>query len=474
MTEAQQTGAEPGIWAGIAELSRQLQAGDVSPVDLTRAALDRLESTGNRLNAVVTLTRERAMAEAAAAERELQAGQSRGPLHGIPWGAKDLLATAGVPTSWGAEPLRHQQFEHDAAVVERLRDAGAVLVAKLAMVELAGGAGYDQPNAALTGPGRNAWDPGTWAGGSSSGSGAAVAAGCVPFAIGSETWGSITTPSALNGITGLRPTYGRVSRRGAMALSWTMDKLGPMARSAEDCWLVLEAIAGHDPGDPTSSRERLGALPDPADRYKVAVPQGLDASLGGAVAANFAATLEVVRSYATVEEIELPALPWSDAASLIISAEGASAMQDLIEDGTTRSLTAPEDRYGLYDGLTLPAVDYLRALRVRRLGMTKMAELMAAYDAILAPTLIFEAPPITASFDSFFGEQRGQSLGALGNLCGLPTITVPNGLGDRGLPTGVEFLGTAWSEATITGIAKAFQDRTPWHLKRPQIGRSDR
>lgn len=473
MIDAQEKETAPGPWTGVAELSRLLQAGAISPVELAQAAIDRLDSVGRDLNAVATLTRERAMAEATAAERELRAGQSRGPLHGIPWGAKDLLATTDAPTSWGAEPLKHQQFDQDAAVVERMREAGAVLVAKLAMVELAGGAGYDQPNAAWTGPGRNAWDPETWAGGSSSGSGAAVAAGCVPVAIGSETWGSITTPSALNGITGLRPTYGRVSRRGAMALSWTMDKLGPMARSAEDCWLVLQAIAGHDPEDATSTRERLGALPDPPVRYKIAVPRGLDASLTGAVAANFAATLEVVRSYATVEEIELPDLPWSDAASLIISAEGASAFQDLIEDGTTRGLTAPDDRYGLYDGLTLPAVDYLRALRIRRLGMTKMAALMAPYDAILSPTLRYEAPPIDASFATFFGEQRVQSLGALGNLCGLPTITVPNGLGDRKLPTGVEFLGAPWSEATITGIAKAFQERTDWHIKRPQIGRSD-
>ena len=456
-------------WPGVAELSRRLGAGEISPVELAAIALDRLERTGQELNAVVTVTRERATAEARRAERELRTGQSRGVLHGIPWGAKDLLATAGIPTSWGVAPLRDQHFDRDAAVVERLRDAGAVLVAKLAMVELAGGAGYDQPDAALTGPGRNAWDPEAWAGGSSSGSGVAVAAGLVPFAIGSETWGSITTPAALNGITGLRPTYGRVSRRGAMALSWTMDKLGPMARSAEDCWLVLQAVAGHDPGDAASARHPLGSLPKDGGTFRIAVPKGLDASLSGGVAANFAAALDVVRTFATVAEIDLPDLPWSDAASVIISAEGASALQELIEDGTTRGLTAPEDRYGLYDGLTLPAVDYLRALRVRRLGMRRMAERMAPFDAVMAPTLVFEAPPITASFEAFFGEQRGPSLGALGNLCGLPTITVPNGFGERGLPTGVEFLGASWGEPTIIGIATAFQERTDWHRRWPPV-----
>jgi aspartyl-tRNA(Asn)/glutamyl-tRNA(Gln) amidotransferase subunit A len=457
----------PDLSLGIAELGRLLRAGKISPVDLAQTALDGLEKTGRTLNAVVTLTPERAMEQAKQAEREIRSGQLRGPLHGIPWGAKDLLATAGIPTTWGAAPLRDQRFDVDAAVVERLRDAGAVLVAKHAMVELAGGAGYDQPDAALTGPGRNAWDRETWSGGSSSGSGAAVAAGLVPFAIGSETWGSITTPSALNGITGLRPTYGRVSRRGAMALSWTMDKLGPMARSADDCWLVLQAIAGSDPGDPTSVDRPLGELRIEDVPFRLATPEGWTDALGGTIAENFRASLDVLQTIATIEEIQLPDLPWTDAASLIISAEGASALQDLIEDGTTRHLTAPEDRYGLYTGLALPAVDYLRALRVRRRGMWEMESTLARFDGIVAPTLLFEAPPIDASLNAYFGDRRGPSLGALGNLCGLPTITIPNGFGDRGLPTGIEILGAPWTEEIITSIAIAYQARTDWHRRRP-------
>ena len=215
-------------------------------------SLRRLETIGPKLGAVVTVTRERALAQAHRANQELLAGRDRGPLHGIPYGAKDLLATKGIPTTWGAEPLRGQVFDFDATVVRRLEEAGAVLVAKLAMVELAGGLGYNNPDASFTGPGRTPWNPDYWSGGSSSGPASAVAAGLVPFAIGSETSGSILTPAAFCGVTGLRPTYGLVSRHGAMALCWTLDKLGPLARGADDCALVLAAIAGADPADPTT------------------------------------------------------------------------------------------------------------------------------------------------------------------------------------------------------------------------------
>ena len=239
-------------FASVAELGRRLRTRKVSATELATHFLDRLESLGPTFGAVVTVTRGRALSEAAAADREIARGRWRGPLHGIPYGVKDLLAAEGYPTSWGAAPYENQLFAADATVVARLKAAGAVLVAKLAMVELAGGMGYNQANASFTGPGRTPWNPDYWSGGSSSGPGAAVAAGLVPFAIGSETSGSIVTPAAYSGVTGLRPTYGLVSRHGAMALSWTMDKLGPMGRSAEDCALVLAAIAGKDPEDPSS------------------------------------------------------------------------------------------------------------------------------------------------------------------------------------------------------------------------------
>jgi len=246
---------EDVLFASVRDLGHLLRTRKISSVELTEAYLGRLETIGPRLGAVVTVTRELALAQARKADRELATPRGyRGPLHGVPFGAKDLLATRGIPTTWGAEPYRDQVFDYDATVITRLRDAGAVLLGKLAMVELAGGMGYNNPDASFTGPGRSPWNPDHWSGGSSSGSGAATAAGLVAFAIGSETSGSIMTPSTNCGLSGLRPTYGLVSRHGAMALCWTLDKLGPMCRTADDCGLVLAAIAGRDPADPTTGQ----------------------------------------------------------------------------------------------------------------------------------------------------------------------------------------------------------------------------
>jgi aspartyl-tRNA(Asn)/glutamyl-tRNA(Gln) amidotransferase subunit A len=454
-------------YATIAELGRLIRSGQTTPTRLAEHCIDRLETVGRQLNAVVTITHDLALAQARQAEEELAAGHDRGPLHGIPYGAKDLLATAGIPTSWGAAPLKDQVFNQDAAVVERLREAGAVLVAKLAMVECAGGFGYEQPNASFTGPGKSAWNEDAWSGGSSSGSGSAVGGGCVPFAIGSETWGSIHTPSTFNGITGLRPTYGRVSRRGAMALSWTMDKLGPMAHTARDCWTVLAAIAGRDPGDPTTTEHPLPPLPARESGFRFGVLRGATERAQSQVAANFTASLDVLREIGTLDEVSLPDLPWDAAASVVVIAEGTSAFEEFITSGDCAGLTAPEDRVGLYHGLTLPAVDYLRALRIRRLGSRQLDALLANYDAIIAPTLPYVATPIAENFATWFGRDRGPSLGAAGNLCGLPSVTVPNGFGERGLPTALEFLGRAYAEDRIAAAAMAYQARTDWHTQRP-------
>src|SRR5438552_13450824 len=236
----------------IAEWNAKLKAKQISAVDLARAFSARLEKFGPRYNALALPLTERAVRQAKAADDDIKRDRFRSPLHGVPFGVKDLLSLAGKPTTWGAKPFAAQVFDYDATALKKLDKAGAVLVGKLAMVELAGGGGYRFAAASLTGPGINPWDRTRWSGGSSSGPGSTVAAGLVPFAIGSETSGSILTPAAFCGITGLRPTYGLVSRHGAMALSWTMDKLGPMARTAHDCGLVLAAIAGGDPADPSS------------------------------------------------------------------------------------------------------------------------------------------------------------------------------------------------------------------------------
>src|SRR6184192_454295 len=274
-------------------LGAKLRTGEVTSVGLTKFCLDRLEKYGPRYNCVVTVTRDLALKEAEQADKELKAGRDRGPLHGIPYGAKDLLATSGgIPTTWGAAPFKDRCFDYDATVIRHLEEAGAVLVAKLAMVEFAGGMGYRQPNASFTGPGISPWSPDAWSGGSSSGSGSAVGAGLVPFAIGSETWGSILGPATYCGVTGLRPTYGRVSRYGAMPLCWTLDKLGPLALTAEDCGLVLDAIAGADPADPTAAARpyRYDAR-DPGRGFRFAVVGGTADAADPAVSEAFTRAL---------------------------------------------------------------------------------------------------------------------------------------------------------------------------------------
>ena len=295
------------VFMPIRELGELVRTRQVSPVELAETFLARLDSIGPRYNAVVTVTHERAMEQARRAESEIAAGEYRGMLHGIPYGAKDLLTTSGgIPTTWGAAPFREQVFDYDAAVVRRLEDAGAPLAAKLAMVEIAGGMGYRQPNASFTGPGMTPWGKDAWSGGSSSGSGAAVAAGLVPFAIGSETWGSILSPANNCGLAGLRPTYGRVSRQGAMVLSWTLDKLGPLCLTADDCGIVLEAIAGADADDPSTTAQpyRYDIHGWAGRRFRLAVLKDVTEGAQAEVATNFERALKTLADVADIEEIE--------------------------------------------------------------------------------------------------------------------------------------------------------------------------
>lgn len=442
----------------IPELGRMLRAGEITARALAEAALDRLDTTGRSLNALVTLTADRALSEAEAADRELASGLDRGPLHGIPYGAKDLLAVAGHPTTWGAAPLASQQFDDDAAAIVRLREAGAVLAGKLALVELAGGFDYNQANAAHTGPGLNGRDSGRWAGGSSSGSGASVAAGCLPFALGSETWGSITNPATFNGVTGFRPTYGLVSRSGAMALSWTLDKIGPLARTAQDCETVLAALAGPDPSDPSTMLAPEFAREESPRRFRFALCRAVLGDVDPLVLANFERSLDALRELGSVEEIDFPMLPYREATGVIIDAEGASAFEEFIIDGGPLGLTAPENRYGLLDGLMLPAVDYLRALRVRRRAARAVDQALDGFDAIVGPAETRVAPPIDARFDEYYADRADEHLGAAGNLCGLPGLSLPNGIAEDGLPSGLLMMGRAGGDAAVLAAGRAYQE----------------
>jgi aspartyl-tRNA(Asn)/glutamyl-tRNA(Gln) amidotransferase subunit A len=454
-------------WLTISELGRLLRDRTVSAMELAGHFLDRLERLGPAYNAVVTVLRDQALSEARQRDVELRKGKIRGPLHGIPYGAKDLLAAEGAPTTWGARPYRQQMLRGDATVVRRLREAGAVLCAKLAMVELAGGMGYNQAFASFTGPGRSPWDPARWSGGSSSGSGSAVGAGLVPFAIGSETWGSIQYPAAFCGVTGLRPTYGRISRHGAMALSWTMDKLGPLARTAEDCGLVLAAVAGPDPADP-SALDRPFAFPARSlerGRYRLGVLKGTLEKTQPEVRRNFDESLRLLRDFADVEEgLELPEFPYDAMAWLVINAEAASAFEPLFESGRITQLTAPEDRIGGYAGQVVLAKDYVRALRLRRPAAAALDALLARVDAVVAPTLPTVAWPIDAAFDKVYPDYPGGAdIGGAANLSGVPGLFLMNGTGEGGLPTGLQLTGRALNEGVLLAIGRRYQQRTKFH-----------
>jgi len=458
-------------WLSLPELGRLLRTRKVSSVELAEHFLNRLERLGPVYNAVVTVLRESALKEARLRDADLAAGKDRGPLHGIPYGAKDLLAAEGAPTTWGAQPYRNQMLKGDATVVRRLREAGAVLCAKLAMVELAGGMGYNQAFASFTGPGKSPWDPARWSGGSSSGSGAAVGAGLVPFAIGSETWGSIQYPAAFCGVTGLRPTYGRVSRHGAMALSWTMDKLGPLARTVEDCGTVLAAVAGPDPADPSALgqgfayREGTGSR----RRYRLGILKGALDKTQPEVRRSFEQSLRVLREFADVEEeLELPDFPYDAMASIVIDAEAASAFEPLFESGRITELTAPEDRLGGYAGQVLLAKDYIRALRLRRPAAAALDRLLARVDAVAAPTLPTVAWPIDASFDKVYPDYSGgTNISGPANLCGVPGVFLINGTGEGGLPTSLQLTGRALGEGPLLAIGHRYQQRTNFHRLRP-------
>lgn len=456
------------LFLTVTEQAKLLKSRKVSSVELTQAYLSALEERAKPLNAVAEITADLAMEQAQQADREIASGRYRGVLHGIPYGAKDLFATKGIPTRWGS-PAHHQQvFDHDATVIERLRRAGAVLVAKLAMIELAGAGGYEYAHASATGACLNPWNRTRWAGGSSSGSGAAVAAGAVGFALGTETWGSITVPAAFCGVTGLRPTYGRVSRYGAMALSWTMDKVGPMARSAEDCAHVLQVIAGYDPRDPSSAsqsfqyrfarwrghRFRIGLLP--TDFAQNRAPDAERC---------FHAVLEVFKKRRMeLTEAKLPDLPYNEAAEIIIMAEGSSAFENLIRSGRVNELADGSQVVGLLSGLSIPAVDYLRAMRVRAEAMRAVATVFETCDVLMAPTLLQGAPPVDRSLNETWVNMGGN--GGFANLTGLPSISVPMGFTADGLPLGLEIIGAPYEEAKVIALAHLFQQETDWHRQR--------
>jgi aspartyl-tRNA(Asn)/glutamyl-tRNA(Gln) amidotransferase subunit A len=474
-------------FSSIGDLGRMLRAKQISSVELTKLYLQRLQHYGPHLNSVVTLLPERALAQAASADKELAGGSDRGPLHGIPYGAKDLLAAKDAPTTWGAAPYRKQTFDYNATVIDRLGNAGAVLLGKLAMIELAGGMGYNQADACITGPCKTPWSLSHWSGGSSSGSGSCVSAGLVPFAIGSETDGSITNPSSYCGVTGLRPTYGRVSRYGAMALSWTLDKLGPLCRNAQDAGLVLEAIAGYDALDFTSSRSPVweahlefihrgmpaatpsgAGQPIPAPRrWRIATVGGTREKLQPEVKRNFETSLHELGRIAEISHVTLPKFPYDGMIGAIIAAEAASLFRDIIENGRVQTLRDPSGRRGGYSYMAVNAVDYIDAMRQRAALRLAFEKIFRHVDLLVAPTFSTVAYPIDTPFDKVYPGTNDGDLITACNLAGIPAISVPNGFGLHGLPTGLMFVGRAFAEQDLVEAAAAYQGMTSFHRKRP-------
>ena len=458
----------------LTELAKRVEAKKISPVELTQLYLDRSEKLGSRFNAYARLTPDLALSQAKAAEKEIQRGHYRGPLHGIPYAAKDLLAVKGVPSTWGAKPFENQVFNYDATVIEHLNRVGAVLIGKAAMIELAGGMNYRFASASLQGAAKNPWNTDCWTCGSSSGSGAIVAAGLAAFSIGTETWGSIICPSAFCGVSGLRPTYGRVSRFGAMALAPSMDKIGPLARSAEDCARIFAAIAGHDPKDhSTLAVDKAAFTYSPsvelqAHPLKVGWLTNAWKSLDSSVAKTIDAAQKVLKKYfGGVRDAKLPEGPFEDAANVIVGVEGASSFRSLIRSGRVSELADPLGQINGYVNEQFSGADYVYALRVREILQNKMADLFDSFDVLATAALPVPATPL--DFDLEKGLSFPDPLGGIGNLCGLPALSVPCGLTDKHLPVGLQFVARAGNDLTVIQAARTYQAHTDWHRRHPTL-----
>ncbi|MBW3544172.1 MAG: amidase [Bacteroidetes bacterium] len=431
----------------IPQLAWLLKNQKISSEELTRFYLDRLKKWGPQLECVITLTEERALEKARQADREIAAGKWRGPLHGIPYGAKDLLAVEGYPTTWGATPYKDQTIDQTATVVQQLDEAGAILVAKLTLGALAWG---DVWYGGVT---KNPWNPKEGSSGSSAGSASAVAAGLVPFAIGTETLGSIVSPSTRCATTGLRPTFGAVSRHGAMALSWTMDKIGPIARSAEDCAIVYQAIRGQDPADPYSIAAPFTYRQRTVKEMRIGYLKDLFARDYPNRKQDSVVLAELRQLGANLQPVQLPDSLPVGSLSIILSAEAAAAFDQLTlskqDSLLVRQMKAAWPN--VFRGARfIPAVEYIQANRMRRLLMEQMHALMKDYDVVVTP--------------SYGGSQL-----LITNLTGHPAVVMPAGLNKDGTPANVSitFLGNLFDEGAPLELARQYQAATQWNKMQP-------
>ncbi len=428
------------------QLGALLKAKKITSTELTKLYLERLKTYSPKLLNVITLTEDLALEQASKASAEIRAGKYKGPLHGVPYGAKDLFDTKGIKTTWGAEPYMDRVATYDATVVEKLRDAGAVLVAKLSMGALAQGGLW------FNGMTKTPWNYERTSSGSSAGSGSATAAGLVGFSIGTETLGSIISPSTACGVAGVRPSFGRVSRYGAMALSWTMDKPGPICRSIADCAEVLKAIAGPDGKDLTLLDTPLNWDPaQPLASMKIGYFESEFANAREPQKKLYDAALDVLRKQgAKLEPVQLPDYPYQQI-RLVLSAEAAAAFDDLTRDHGIDKLKGqtPGDWPNSFrTARTIPAVEYIRAQRARTIFMQKMAQFMGQWDALVSPT---QSGTLTAT-----------------NLTGHPQSVVPCGFVE-GLPQGLLFTSRLFEEGACMRVAYAYEQATEWHKMRPAL-----
>lgn len=429
----------------IGQLAELIKSRQISSVKLTEFFIDRLEKYDPLLHCVITLTKERAFKQARLMDEEIAAGKYRGPLHGIPFGVKDLLSTSDYKTTWGAMPYKDQFINEDAAVIKKLEQAGGVLVAKLSMGALAWGDVW------FGGMTRNPWDTANGSSGSSAGSASAVSAGLIPFAIGTETWGSIISPSTICGTTGLRPTYGRVSRTGAMALSWSMDKIGPITRSAEDLAMVFSVIQGTDGIDKTLFSVPFSYSPE-SDYSKLKIGYlKKDFDREYEFHKNDSLTLLKLRELgAELIPIELPDIPVNDLA-IILSAESAAAFDELTRSNRDDLLVRQIKNAwpnSFRSSRFIPAVEYINASRIRYVLIEEMQEIMKDIDLYIAPSW------------------EGDNL-LLTNLTGHPCVVLPNGFDEKGNPTSITFIGRLFDEGKIISFAKKYQDSGDFHRKHP-------
>ncbi|MFP5378279.1 MAG: amidase [Vicinamibacteria bacterium] len=462
------TNLEDAAFWPVRHLAELVRTRQVSSVELTEMYLARLHRYNPVLNNVVTFLDEYGLAEARRADAEIAAGRYRGPLHGIPWGAKDIISVAGHHTTWGSPAFEDQVFDYDASVVEMLREAGAVLIAKLSTGELAAGDRW------FGGQTKSPWDPAHGSSGSSAGPGSATAAGCVGFAIGTETSGSILSPSARNGIAGLRPTFGRISRYGVMALSWTQDRLGPMCRYAEDCALVMQAIAKPDGRDMSVSDAPFNwdASLD-VRRLRVGyIKESFDGLTNASARANAEALLDTLRAIGVTEFVPI-AVPEFTTATSAINVEMAVFFDEHAREGRMEKA-----RGGRRPGSRLTsAVDYLRAQRIRMMMMMELAKATEGLDVwvVASNNTGVGAPPRPEGEAATPPAARppqpppgpAQCHSSMANLACYPAINIPNGFADTGTPTNATFFARPFREEPLLALAKAYQDRAGFHMRKP-------